>query len=946
MVAQAELSRSTSLSFGPYRLIPARRSLLRNGSPVSIGARAFDLLTVLASQAGETVSKEELIAAVWPNSVVEENNLRVQLAAVRKALGERDGELQYITNVPLRGYCFVAPVAQERPTPRVADAASEPSGSPTTRHNLPARLTQLIGRASSVTSLVSALPARRLITLTGPGGVGKTSVALAAAEALLPGFKDGARFVDFAPLSDPDHAAGTLAGAIGVPVLSDNPLAALLAWLADKEMLLILDNCEHLIEAVALLTEKLLVEAPGVRIIATSREALRITGEWVQRLPALPVPPTGPARNLAELLEYPAALLFVERSRQSQGDLVFVDDDAQVVADLCRRLDGLPLAIELVAARIGMFGLSGLASRIQDRLGVSGQGRRTALPRHRTLRAALDWSYDMLPEQEQRMLRRLSIFRERFGLETAMSVAADEGSDALESLTNLVSKSLVSIDAREAITPYRLLETTRNYALERLRESAEFSAISQRHAEWFAESMAQAETALPVVDPAAWRSLHSRKIDDVRAALDWAFSAGGDPAIGHRLTACAAPLWFHMGLLSESLAAFKRSLDSRQQSVFLPDDVELRLCMAYAHCALVLAGPSAEVDEKLERAAQLAQRSTDLRLKMQGAWTAFIHDIICGNYRDSLEHSERFGELATRAEDAEAGYVYHRLMSLALHSMGEASRARFHVDKALDPAAGRSMRLLHGNPQQSDHRSASLTHRARILWVQGFADQALEAAEEACVEAVSADRIRPMIYVLSYAACAVALWTGDLDRADRYIEMLREGTARHAMPFWQIWPRVYGHASRLRRRAAGQAAALPELQDLNGGHEDMLATLGIARCTPSALSRAENGGSAWCAAEILRVAGERFRHGPETDLVRAEALFFRSLQLAKQQQTLGWALRSSISLASLRHEQERTAEAEAILAPTLECFTEGFDTEDALAARALLKRIEARAPWP
>ena len=240
----------------------------------------------------------------------------------------------------------------------------------------------------------------------------------------------------------------------------------------------------------------------------------------------------------------------------------------------------------------------------------------------------------------------------------------------------------------------------------------------------------------------------------------------------------------------------------------------------------------------------------------------------------------------------------------------------------------------------------SLTHRARILWIQGFGDQAAEAAEEACLEALSTDQIRPTLYALSYAGCAVALWTGDLQRADRHIETLREGTVRYAMPFWQIWAQIYAHASMIRRADSRSPRPISALQGLNAVHEDMLATLGIERCAPSALARALSGDSAWCAPEIIRVAGEQLRFGPDKDVGRAEGLLAQSLRLAEQQQALGWALRSSASLAALRYEDGRATEARTLLASTLDRFTEGFETQDFLAARRLLGRIESGNPSP
>lgn len=964
-----QLESADVLCFGPFRLIPARRQLLKGGVPVALGARALDLLTVLARRPGQVLGKDELIAGVWGPAVVEESNLRVQMTALRKVLGQQPDALPYISNLPMRGYCFVAAVRGEA----VSDdgAASRPAReAPDAASGLVPRLSPLIGRSASIEALRSTLALRRLVTVTGPGGIGKTCVALAAASELAPGFADGAGVVDFAPLGDAGHVPASLAAALGVPVLSDNPVAAVCAWLHDKHMLLVLDNCEHVVESVATLAERLLIATAGVRIIATGREPLHIGGEWVQRLPALPVAPagtvTGSPGTLASAMGYAAVQLFVERAVQAQDDIVFADSDAAAITDICRRLDGLPLAIELVAARIGTFGLQGLLRGIGDRLALFSQGRRTALPRHRTLRGALDWSHDLLLPAERRMLRRLAVFRERFDLPAALRVAHEAGDDGLATLLNLVDKSLVVTEPGLSGSPYRLLQTTRSYALERLEGAGDGPLAARRHAQWCADTLADADDALRSLAPERWRALYGSRIDDLRAALDWALRE--DRLLAARLAALAAPLWFHLGLLGEALATIERcreacagsgapaspaegaargpldgTRDTVRAAVDLPPDIELRLCLTQAHAGLVLSGPSSGIDATLARARDLMPRVEDPALGLQAAWTQFIHQVIRGDHAAALAENHHFGALAVRAGDAEAVFVHHRLMSLALHSLGEQARARHHVDLALAPEAGRTMRLLHGNPQQSDHRSAALTHRARILWVLGFPEQALLAAEEACAEALGADRIRPLVYVLSYGACAVSLWAGELATAARYREMLHEATVRHAMPYWQLWPALYHHALLLRRRDAGVAPgeplAVPDWRALGPGHEDMLATLGVGHLTTELLHRAEAGGSAWCAPEILRVAACRHLSASPPDLAAAEALLLRARALAARQKALGWSLRIQCSLSTLREAQQRRAEAEHELAAVIDRFVEGRSTADLIAAQALLAQL-------
>jgi predicted ATPase/DNA-binding winged helix-turn-helix (wHTH) protein len=440
-----------AISFGPFRLVPSQQLLLEDGKPVRLGSRALDILIALAERPNELVSKEDLIARVWPDTFVEEGNLRVHIATLRRTLGDGQAGKRYVANIPGRGYRFVAPVSlsaeqQEPPTP-------PPSAAPRT-YDLPAPLTRMLGRDDIVNSLISQLLQRRFITLVGPGGIGKTTVALAVADRSTASYPDGVRFVDLAPLTDPLLVPSALAFVLGLAIRSDNPIPGLVALLRDKKMLLVLDSCEHVIDAAASLAEQVLRGAPGVHILTTSREALRARGERVQRLGPLPVPAVSAGLTAAEAMTYPAVQLFVERATESLDTFELTDADARVVADVCRRLDGIALAIELAAGRVDAFGVRGLAAHLDDRFRLLTQGRRTALPRHQTLSATLDWSYEFLPESERVVQRRLAVFAGGFTLDAAQAIAAStdiDAADLADQVANLVAKSLVTADVGNAV---------------------------------------------------------------------------------------------------------------------------------------------------------------------------------------------------------------------------------------------------------------------------------------------------------------------------------------------------------------------------------------------------------------------------------------------------------------------------------------------------------------
>jgi DNA-binding winged helix-turn-helix (wHTH) protein len=376
----------TVLHFGPYTFHVNQRLVLEGGQPLRLGGRALDILQVLVERAGSVVSKGELIALVWPSTVVEEINLRVHIAALRRAFRDGQNGRCYIVNIPERGYSFVAPVRQAMELiPFTGDAFANPP------HNLPARLTPVTGRDAVIGSLVRQLPVRRCMTLAGPCGIGKTTVALRVAELLLQHYRDGVWWVDLAMIDDPaqlvDHLARTLQLGIGAP------LDALGPWHA----LLVFDNCEHVLEGCRTLVEALLTSAPRLSILVTSREPLRVTDETLLPLPPLLVPPASALCSLDEFMGYSAVQLFVSRARARQQGFTLREQDLKAVREICRRLDGLPLAIELAAAQIDALALVGLQAQLDNCFQMLTQGRRTAVPRHQTLKAALDWSYERLP---------------------------------------------------------------------------------------------------------------------------------------------------------------------------------------------------------------------------------------------------------------------------------------------------------------------------------------------------------------------------------------------------------------------------------------------------------------------------------------------------------------------------------------------------------------------
>ncbi|MFM0340742.1 ATP-binding protein [Paraburkholderia fungorum] len=476
-----------AVSFGPFRLFPDERRLERAGAALRLGSRALDILIVLIQHAGEVVDRRILMSRAWRNIVVDESNLRVNIAGLRKALGDGKGGVHYVQNVPGIGYCFVGQLTRER---MIADCTALSVNVPDT---VPARqfvshATGLSGRDDAVQSLASALTRQRLISIVGPGGIGKTTVAIALANRLAASFPAAVYVVDLSEVISGDKVALTLAHRLGLSDSHDEPLACLLRHLSNRRVLIVLDNCEHLIDDVATLTEQLISGCAEAHFVLTSREALRIKGEHVYRLPALNTPPPSKAISAEEACTYPAVQLFIERALAAGATFEQTEQNCAAIADICRELDGIALAIEFAAARVATFGLAGTLSLLGTRSRLQWQGCRNAPARHRKLEASIEWSYQLLSERERLVFRRLSSFEQPATLEAILAAAANrtaELPDAIEAIEGLVARHLLLVlPGQDGVPRYRLMASERIYAQEQLRQAEidQWSGESDRSA--------------------------------------------------------------------------------------------------------------------------------------------------------------------------------------------------------------------------------------------------------------------------------------------------------------------------------------------------------------------------------------------------------------------------------------------------------------------------------
>jgi predicted ATPase/DNA-binding winged helix-turn-helix (wHTH) protein len=939
-------------AFGSFRLIPAQRTLYEEGKSLRLGSRALDILVALVERPGETISKEQLIARAWPGTVVEEAALRVHVAALRKALSDGRAGKRYIANHPGRGYAFVAPVSRER----ALSTTTAPTGK-AEAGTLPASLTRLVGRDNAVVALAAQLGRHRFLTIIGPGGIGKTTLAVAVADAVRGSYEDGVWLVEFAPLADPDLLPSALGAALGIPPSGANPLPGLAAWLRDKQALIVLDSCEHVIAAAAALTETILRAAPRIAILTTSREPLRAEGETVHRLAALEFPSVSVDLAADDALRYSAVQLFNERALAAMDGFTLADADVPAVLEICRRLDGIPLALELAAARLGVFGVRELAAHLDDRFRLLTSGRRTALPRHQTLGAALDWSYQLLPEEERAVLRRLSVFAGEFALEAAVAVAADpDSSETVDHLANLVAKSLVAADHRGEPAQYRLLDTTRLYVLEKLKSSEEFQQIARRHAEHFCAVFAPAEAESETRPQTEWLAIYGPHLANVRAALDWAFSAGGEPGIGVALTIAVVPLWVQMSSFAECRERVERAL------AVLDNDAasarqRMQLSAALGWSLMYGVGRAREAGPAWARTLALAERLGDTGYRLRALWTLCIDQFNNGDLRAALDFARRFSALAEQTADAVDLMMADRLLATALHYLGDQRQARHHIDCALA-----RLSALAQQPQivrvRFEMRVSTHYFQARILWLQGFPEQALRVVERNIEEGNAVGQALTFCSVLGQAACPIAFWAGNFDAVERYGAMLLDHTERNPIRLWQIWARCFNglviakrgdfraglEAMRGGLEEAGEARFLPRFLLLLG---EVAVCLGAAgeialglKTVDDAITRCEARDEGWYIAELFRIRGELvLMQGGADGVAAAERNFQRALDWARRHGALSWELRAATSLAQLWRDQGSSADAGGILQPVYDRFTEGFETADLRSARALLDTL-------
>jgi predicted ATPase/DNA-binding winged helix-turn-helix (wHTH) protein len=919
-----------SYQFGPFNFFPAQHLLEENGAQKKISGPAMDLLVALVERPGEIISNDELRLIVWPDTKVDEGSLRVHMSGLRKALGENGAEGKFIINLSGKGYSFVASLTRQQ-----VSQAKQVRAAPRIMPNL---TTPVIGRSEFNQAVMDALPSNRLVTITGPGGVGKTTAALAISDAIFDRYKDGAYFIDLAPLQKPEHVAIAIASAFGEGKLQGDPFSALLPRLASQNVLIVLDNCEHLVEAVAEISEQILQAAPDVHILATSREPLEAAGESVRRLSPLKIPTADQAIDVPEALTYPAVEMFVARASAKSIDFKLTADNVQTVIMLCHHLDGIPLAIEFAAARVDEFGLDGLAERISDRFSLLNRGRRTALPRHKTLRGTMDWSYDLLSAAEALALRRLSLFVGSFTLVCGKAVAQPDVTqgDSIETIvTSLVAKSLLSPAREQTGIHYHMLEMTREYAFEKLNESGELPSVSFRHAEHCLDVLKYAESEWEDGLSPRWVATYGPRIAEVRQAIEWCLGIGNRQELGLQITAHSSVLLLPLGLIDEHRLDLERAIKIIESGPSSDPLRDAKIYIAMANVHYQTRGHLKEDNTKnaFRSAIAAARKAGDRELELKATSGLSATHITRGEYSDAVALSRDL----VRA-GSERDLMVHRTLAHSKFYSGELAEAKTHLEAALARSeGGREIRAIGA---QFDHKLVTLRSTfAQYLWLVGRTDSAMSIIDECVEDSVNYKHPISLCHLLASAACPIAFSIGRITSARPYLDLLERTAADHSMTMWQHWCEGY-KATMVSRTNGGESDRLLRrlsMQQVEGPRLEFLSVLGDDFSEPWMVEGALRANAGWCRPELIRssaVSGFLRNRDSRQAMEKLEL----ACRFSSDAGMLAWELRAATSMARILFGSGDDNRASSLLTDVLAKFTESFDTVDFLEASDLLSR--------
>ncbi|KAA1177264.1 ATPase [Rhizobium tropici] len=796
------LLKQKAYRFGDFRVLPEGQALLHKEQPVALGGRGFDILTLLVGRAGEVVSKAELFAHVWPDYIVHDHNLKVNVGNLRRTLAKLDPATEYIATIAGRGYKFVAVVESDHP------AAARHIASINSHRTAPPQVRRLLGRDDAIRKISEQLDQPGYVTIVGPGGAGKTSLAVTVAQHCC-GAAEAIAFVDLSTVSDPRFVVPAIASALGISLGFDDPIAGVIDVLRSSNLLLIIDNCEHVIAMAATIVERISSEVPAARILATSREPLRTRHEQIHFLSGLAYPDQSKALSASDALQFPAVQLFITKAHGS-GLTEPTDDYVRSVVSICTRLEGLALAIELAAGTAGVLAPEAIEDLFKDGFDSMSRGARDAPLRHQTLEATLDWSYRLLPDREAVLLDLLSVFSGRFNaddVEAMYSAGALEPMTGRDALSQLVAKSLVSSDYDGGTVNYRLAESTGTYAARRLFGSPYREKARRQFAVRIRDKLQIAEREWSSQTSREWLRRYRRQIDDVRAAIGWAFDPAGDAELGVELVVAALPLWQELSAFREMLAAIDLVGEHSAALSGLAPLGRTKLSTAQAWAMTLARHMHPQTDNAWRESILHATGSRDSEFQIRSVCGQAVFLAYSGRPRTALRSMNDFA--AAKGLNWATAPDGKRLLAHIQIYAGELTSASGHLGALMDDWG--ELEDGYGLSRfQVDLPVAIRLSQAFLSWLQGDTDRASNLVGRAIDRAADLDHMISLGNAISLAALPIAFVEGDLEAAAQLQQQLAEVSRRESVGIYEGTAKFFAGAI---QSARGDDAGFTFMQD-------------------------------------------------------------------------------------------------------------------------------------
>jgi predicted ATPase len=904
------------LTLGPFEISVATRRAAASGQALDLPEEDVALLVEFVRHLGTVLARRSLQVLPAPAVALDARIARLNLALAPHGQGR-----YYIIEVDA-GYMLITP---ER------DGVSSPAP---LRHNLPQRPNPIIGRERALREVGEQLRSSRLLNIVGGGGVGKTTLALAAVDHEVDRWRDGVRLLELAATTEPLRVAPALAALLDVRLPEGEPLQTLVEALAPLELLLVLDNCEQVVEEAARVVQALLQGTHGIRFLVTSREPLEVAGERVYRLAPLELPPPSVGQSWPQAMGYSAVQLFVEQARRADPGFRPEAVDPAALAELCRRLDGLPLAIELVAAWVDFYGVEGLLSELDADLIRLTNLSAPAQSSHRSLESLVDWSHAQLSEAEQTTFRRISVFRRGFGFESAFAVAVDAGFDratVLNHLVRLAANSLLTIEVAAGQPMYRLPECHRAYASQRLAGDPQYDEIRRRHALHTARVFDNAGTDREALSRTAFLAAYGPLALDVAAAIDWAFSARGDPSLGIELTASSLHLGLDLQLVNEYRALVEKVLTEPRTRNMISPALEMQFGLALGGTIALVEGPGPAMDAAVRKLRVLSERSDSSEMHWKSLYGLWVGAFSQGQYRDADALAR---QLQHEADSEWTRREARRMLAQSRHHLGDHVEARRLAEALLGENVASMSPVLGG----IEHKVSMRIVLARIEWIEGRPDAARRLAAEAVTLATHGVS-QGLCQALHMAAFPIAWWIGDRAEALQHARHLRSFAGRHALGYYVEWATVFDAVMHTADPPAA-AASLPMISPprLDPKQRDMWWSLvGVQpEDVAAARERAASGETGWNVPDLLRACAMA-----SASTAQAIPDLEAALAAARSQGAAAWELRCAVSLSPLWVTRGSPQQAAHLLRPLLARYASWPSLPDVQRARAILESIDA-----